>query len=195
MFCTKCGNQVNGSLSFCPKCGNPINSQQGNYSNAPSQSRGSFPAWIKPLVIILIFALVGFGAYSFFGKDNPEAVAKKLINNIVDKKYESAQKLYSHEYISRAQLFGGKQALLEGLETFNQIIVGLAKESASSFSYSTHKISDTKARVTAASSKNRIVFTFDMAKFDDKWLITADGIDYSPEFQKIVLDFMMRRLK
>ena len=193
MFCTKCGNQVNGNLSFCPMCGNPINSQQGNYSSTPSQSRGSFPAWIKPLVIILVIALVGFGAYSLFGKDSPEAVAKKYISNVVDKKYESAQKLYTPEYLARAQIFGGKIA--DGFNAINQVIVDLGKLSASSFSYSTHKASDTRATVTATSSNNHIVFTFDMAKYDDKWLIIHDKIDYSPEFQEKVFRLLMRKQK
>ena len=189
MFCTKCGNQVTSNVMFCPSCGAALPSRCSTLEKQRTIPRIYNASYVKPLIIGIVLLIIGVSAFHFiWGGDEPEDVAKKWISCIVDEKYDDTMKLYSVQFLAEQTTFFGMDELKQGISNLHYIIVDVAKEKASSFTYSTQKITDSTAIVTANDQGNRIIYIFEMAKINDKWLITKDRAQYSSDIQAKLME-------
>lgn len=72
MFCSKCGNEVNGNVKFCPKCGNPIQDTSNMQNSTVTNDNTQKIVYVKHkgfwstgrltigIVSIVLFVLISF---------------------------------------------------------------------------------------------------------------------------------------
>ena len=72
-FCSRCGNQLEGSEKFCASCGNPVNSPSGPAVNGHTSYKSKMAAGLLGIFV------GSFGIHNFYLGFNGKAVIQSVL--------------------------------------------------------------------------------------------------------------------